>query len=814
MKRKNIKLLSFFVIGIFPIIIISSLFLQANASRSYHTIENNSLNNDINDNSLYAITNGLESQTTITFKDINLISWINTKYANEVTEGDLEELLILSSPSASIEIVISEVTATDIQNGIVRFEIFQSLRFWTNGISDPTKTQRVQLTPGTGQGTNNIWQTPASLVLSQKFRFAWASSAIIESFVNATTKKFSELTKDDVLNNLIDNFSILPTIGNINVRFSDLTGINNSGSLYGVGNIEIIFNGTNNGDWVDGNIPSAITRTLIIRGLTTISNNRATMELSTNPLVDIRTISLDAEGKTKFNKEILSSNLNPKFGDLFASQFISIPKSELINVLFSGLYAINKTPIVSISYMGINIKDANFSTLTGISNNLVLQIKITDIEFSINDSLGSLSTIYNYDSYDVFSNSIISKKSIQLFPPNTFRLNVDSGKNLEFSWKEDANSLNVGTSYDVVNNFVNNKNNPNPEYLLNLSSYFFDGSIDVYNQPRKIVIDYVGGGSDEPGQGYISTQPNQTEIKIDILFNTWNGAKYIDEKDQLEKYGFYTSKVFDLKQYQYNVTEIVTWTTQTALLNSNPILSSKLPSDISNQVFNQTPDDAKFITESSFVNITNKAISDSLKVIFYPNDINGTIEIKVYIQSNVNPVGSDRVYSRFYTGFLKSAHGDAIFEFGWIPQIDVSNQLLSMNTVDVAVSDVIQFYLKDIPLFANFTLSATNVVIDEVTNDSLRVSVTMPFFNQDQSNSGNTTFRTVINGFNKSLPPTNESNFSAPNNFTMIIAVSGATFVIILLSIIIIILLFKTISIKKIKQIKKVSKKHKNKRNK
>lgn len=802
MKRKNIKLLSFFITGIFSLVIISTLFIQTNLNSFHSNKENNNLN--IIDNSLYAVADGLESQTTITYKDVNQISWANTKYANEITEGDLEELLVLSSPSASIEIIITTPTTTDIQNGTVRFEIFQSLRFWTNGISDPTKTQRVQLIPSVSQGTNNIWETPVNLVLSKKFRFAWASNAIIESFVNSTSSTFFELTKDDVLNNLVDRSSILPNVANIIVNFTNLQGIANSGNLYGVGNIEIIFNGTNNGDWVDGNIPNVASRKLVIRGLITNSNNRATMELLINPLVNISTLALDAIGKTKFVKEILSSNLNPTFGNLFASQFIGISKQELIDVLFSGLYAVNKTPIVSISYMGINVKDSNFSSLTEIQNNFVSQIKVTDIQFSIDDKLGSLVILYNYDSYDVFSNSIIARESVQSFPVNTFRANIDSGKNLEFSWKNN-DDLNIGTSHEVVNNFMNNKTNNG--YILNLSSYFFNGSTDVYNQPRDVTIDYLGGGINEPGQGYISNISNQSIIEIKILFNSWNGAKYND--NGIEKYGFYTTANFDLGLYQYNTRESLTWTSQTALLNANPRLLNELPSDISNQVFNDDPN--KYIRLNAFVNIIDTVGTDSVNVIFYPNDFNGSIEVRVYIQPAIDPVGSGRVYSRFYSGFKKSTSASAIIEFGWIPQIAIDNQLLNININDVTIADVIAFYLNAIPLFSNLTLSENNVRIriDETTNNSLIVEVDMPFFNQDQNNPSNQTFRTVINGFTLSLPPINDANFSAPDNFTMIIAVSGATFVIVLLTIIIVILLFKTISIKKIKGIKKSNKKNK-----
>ncbi|MEG1647615.1 MAG: hypothetical protein RR325_02500 [Bacilli bacterium] len=64
----------------------------------------------------------------------------------------------------------------------------------------------------------------------------------------ATNKRFHQLTKSDVLNNLIDSTSILPDFANINVSFSDIPNVSNSGNLYGVGNIDIAFTNTTGTD--------------------------------------------------------------------------------------------------------------------------------------------------------------------------------------------------------------------------------------------------------------------------------------------------------------------------------------------------------------------------------------------------------------------------------------------------------------------------------------------------------------------------------------------------------------------------------------
>ncbi|MEG2250069.1 MAG: hypothetical protein RSD09_00660 [Bacilli bacterium] len=141
--------------------------------------------------------------------------------------------------------------------------------------------------------------------------------------------------------------------------------------------------------------------------------------------------------------------------------------------------------------------------------------------------------------------------------------------------------------------------------------------------------------------------------------------------------------------------------------------------------------------------------------------------------------------------------------------------MLSKEIVEVTVADVIALYLDKIPLFKNKVLTANNVNIEIDQNNPtfLIISVTIPLFNQDQNNPSNQTFYTVINGFVSSTS-NNTSDFVAPDNFTMIIAASGATFVIVLLTIIIMFVLFKTIFIKKIKPIKKDSKKNKDKRGK
>ncbi|MEG1647611.1 MAG: hypothetical protein RR325_02480 [Bacilli bacterium] len=141
--------------------------------------------------------------------------------------------------------------------------------------------------------------------------------------------------------------------------------------------------------------------------------------------------------------------------------------------------------------------------------------------------------------------------------------------------------------------------------------------------------------------------------------------------------------------------------------------------------------------------------------------------------------------------------------------------MLSKEIESVTVEDVIALYLDKIPLFKNKVLTANNVNIEIDQNNPtfLIISVIIPLFNQDQNNPSNQTFYTVINGFSSSTS-NNTSDFAAPNNFTMIIAASGATFVIVLLTIIIMFVLFKTIFIKKIKPIKKDSKKNKDKRGK
>ncbi|MEG2476057.1 MAG: hypothetical protein RSA40_00730 [Malacoplasma sp.] len=809
MKRKNIKLLCFFVVGI-PSLIIAPILL-ANNNLAHLQDVNSNLN--INNKSLYAVGDGEEEETKFTFRANDEISWTNKKYANEVTISDLQELLIPTSPSANFSIDINTPTADDIKNGVVKFTIKQQLNKYQNGITVPGR--QVVISPETGQGTGSIWETPANLVLPKKFRFNWASTTTIESFVMATNKRFHQLTKSDVLNNLIDSTSILPDFANINVSFSDIPNVSNSGNLYGVGNIDIAFTNTTGTDWVSGTLPTATETKLTIRGLTTTSNNRSTMELSINPLVNISNNPLDSAGKTAFAKYLLTSNATPRFGDLFASQFISLPQDVLINMLFSGLYSTNKTPVASITYMGMNVKDASFSTSTGIPSNIVSQIKITNIETSINDLLGSLTMIYKYNVYDIFSSSIISKESIQQFPNNTFRPNIDAGKNLIFEWTDQSLLVNgaqstLGTSYNLVNSFKNNINDN--LYILNLSSYFFEGSEDTYNQPRTVDIDYLGGGTIDAGQGYIPLQTNQTKIVIKIWFNTWGGAKY-QETGNPEKYGYYTQQTFDLLTYNYNTTETVSWKSQDELFNKLPRLNTFLPSNISYEVFKSSAD--KYIKLEDFVTISSVATTDIAQTILFPNDVNGTIEIKTYIQSRTDPIGSGRVYLQFYSGFAKSDSNSSVVEFGWIPQIDVPNELLSKEIVEVTVADVIALYLDKIPLFKNKVLTANNVNIEIDQNNPtfLIISVTIPLFNQDQNNPSNQTFYTVINGFVSSTS-NNTSDFVAPDNFTMIIAASGATFVIVLLTIIIMFVLFKTIFIKKIKPIKKDSKKNKDKRGK
>ncbi|MEG1647612.1 MAG: hypothetical protein RR325_02485 [Bacilli bacterium] len=91
-------------------------------------------------------------------------------------------------------------------------------------------------------------------------------------------------------------------------------------------------------------------------------------------------------------------------------------------------------------------------------------------------------------------------------------------------------------------------------------------------------------------------------------------------------------------------------------------MNTFLPSNISYEVFKSSAD--KYIKLEDFVTISSVATTDIAQTILFPNDVNGTIEIKTYIQSRSDPIGSGRVYLQFYSGFAKSDSNSSVVEFG------------------------------------------------------------------------------------------------------------------------------------------------------
>lgn len=777
------------------------------ALNSPQNVDNNSIreNNDLKLET-FAVPNVTETATTFTFKANANIPWAGTKFANEVTPEDLVLALQPAVAGASYFVTIEPISATDLQNGTVRFKLYQNLRTFTNGIQTAITQQLIQNTSATP--ASDIWSTPTNLVKSQKYQFGWKSDKEIGEFISTSNKKFSELTKEDIYNNLLDSTLNLPPFSSVNVNFSDLASSTNSRGTYGVGNVNVTFTGINNSDWASGTAPTGTTK--VLRGVLTNANTREVMGMQFSA-DNISTRALSQPGLTEYSV-FLMNTASGTFGDLFASQFLSANNGSnqtLIDIMTKGLYSTNTSPLASLSYMGKNINDADFFSVTGLDKTaLETKLKIESIEPSINDAVGSLSLIYNFTYYDIFTNEVLSGTALQNFANGSFKVNPDAGKNLIFEWK--ANEMvagsdsfaGIGTSFDVVNNYYVNKDNE--EYLIDLSNQFFTGSTDTYTKSRKVTIDYLGGGTiDALTNTYVPTVLNQKSIVVTITFDTWNGNIYTDA-DGNKQYGFTASKTFTLKEYNYVGLETITWTSQSSLFNQYPFLNTISPSDVAYEVSRSIgTGETRFIDKEAFYSISGfNDTTDSMSVIFYPNDATGVIEIRIYVQQNNLAVGSQRVYSQFFSGFKKVTNSTTV-EFGWVPQSQVSGQLLNQNIEDVSIQNVIDFYLINIPLFKDSVLSADNVSIEIDPNNSSRllVYVTIPLFNQDQVNPGTQTFVTSISGFGR-VESSNVADFTAPDNYTVLISVLLVSVIAVTTGVVLLTLLIKQFSVRRVKTAK------------
>ena len=215
-------------------------------------------------------------------------------------------------------------------------------------------------------------------------------------------------------------------------------------------------------------------------------------------------------------------------------------------------------------------------------------------------------------------------------------------------------------------------------------------------------------------------------------------------------------------------------------MTSNPTWANITPSNLtysllvtnSGQYFT-SPQTIPFFTSPTITKLDDVTIS------LLPDDTNGTLTVLVSKNNTNNSALTSTngyIYSQMFVGFLKTSTTSQLTSYSWLAQDDVSQSLLSIPLSTITKSDVIDLYLKNIALFANGTLTQNNVqIFPDVSDNSLTVEVTLPFYNQEDITTTNAqkTFLTRLTGFINNQYD-NESDFKPPKNLTAVISVSIA----------------------------------------
>lgn len=786
--KKKIQKKIFLVLVIIPIFSIVSSFI---INKTIETNNNNLIKTNLSTSALLNDKNNLptpyslngtvvEKLSSFSFMPISDIPWANTKKADNVSAKEISSILVPSNLDAIFHV---QIQSFDLTNGTVTFELFQNIKTFVDGKVTSISTQKIPTTSG---GNNTNWITPNGLLLTDKYNFSWRTAQEIGSFLQNTDLKPNQLTKEIVVNEMIrvDGDFKLPDLINISITITDIS--TNSISLYGVAKLIINFSNTNANSWINNTIPSLDNRTIILRGMNNSLNQRSAMIFS--QLTNSQNIgNIVIENKDIFG-DVLLANEN-SISNLYPSEFVSLNNgdlSSLINMFQKGTYLQNNTKLVDLNYMGLSISDANFSNITGFSANDISQLGLYNIVSDSNDFDGSLKLIYQYKYYDIISNSIVDYTTSQIFAPNTFKINIDANKSLIFNWKSNSNVQELGSSYEIVNLFNKTMNNANltttqkKEFEINYSNNFFNGSNDSYEKKdRDFVISYKGGTKNVNGE-YLPVSTNVSDfnqLEVTMTFASWSGNIYTETINGVttKKDGLKTSIIYSMPTYRYSATVSVNWKTNESMSD----LYSQLPSEIAYDISANKIPISRFFTANGIT---------QLQTIILPNDLLGSLNIKIIGMSNSDII----TYQNVFVGFNSNNIGKEILQFGWLPQIDLPITITDKGIDKVTNEEIISYVLDNTPLFQNGIISATDLSIKR-EKDAIYVSVKFDFFNQELAAPGNQVFVTKLVGFKQNLPGNVISEIKKPINLTLIIAISFSSLIGIPLLIFFIILLFKHI---------------------
>ena len=710
------------------------------------------------------------------------LDWYGDFTPNKVTSDQIKELIELDLPTADVKIQLLPVENDHLTNGYVQFKVIQTIHSFSNGLPDGSKEVELEETSSTtspfirkAQTTTDkkIWSTKdkfPGLFISSKFNFEWRDSEDIAEFIKNTKLTYDNIEVRDVLLNMVKQGekNKLPPMEKAKLTKEKVTDNENNDKKYGTVKLELKFDQTQDTDWVGDNKPDTTLTTKVVRGLRSTdssSTEPTSMELELKFPYEIASYEIDKDSDGNIFSKYLEGDEN-KLSDLFPSEIASLANgnelNELISVLVNGKHLKDKNnKAIQLKYYGKNFDDPDFQTTTGLSAEEVSKIGINNIDAVAQDDVGGLILSYNYSYYDVYTSSIKTDVKTQTFPEGTFKVNPDYQKVLEFDWKDDSELFGVSSSYDLVNEFEKNKDNP--EYLQALSNQFFDGSNDAYKQPRNVEINYSSGSrrasSDE---GILPIASNDTNVDVTLIFDTWNGAVYEEGGKNVE--GFKTKKTFNLKNYQSSIGNL-TWKTMDEVKASLPGIENLNVNEISNKLFTKEIDIATFFQ-----------LNDDLSkysVLINTNPSIGSISISIQ--------NGDNIESRIFTGFKVSE--EKINQFNWIPESDIDNELLVID-LDIKTPEhqlfiknmVIEKYLSKIDTFKSLEITPDDVEIEVITEEnkghktnSLLLTVNIDKFNQNISND-NRVFKIKLRGFIKTKLVDGNS-YIAKKNFTVLFSV-------------------------------------------
>lgn len=796
--KKSLKVL----FSIFLLFSSSSLVAGIIISNVSHSSSLNS-NYQINGTNNQKLDNVTETVTTYSYKTPTTISWYGTKNANEVTNNDLLELVVPANPQANYYIEKIPVNSFCNLNGYVEFNVYQVLREFVNGVSEGTVTiQKINPT-GTQIASSkdssvtdgSIWITPDNLVKSQKYTFAWRTDSEIGAYFKNSTVTSSTLTAQDVLLNLVvqDSNHLLPS--GITIAVTDLPGVPNSGSLYGVSQLVLTLPTTTTTDWVSGSVPTTTDLTKIIRGLNTASGTKNEMTFVTNyDSTTIKNIPLDPATKSIFGNVLLPSENS--LGDLTPSELTNVGSNSkaLIDLFVNGKYLSipsGSKKIIDLQYMGMSFKDTNFLTNTGIGVSLGSAIDVTNILSYPNDLDGSLQLVYEYSYFDVWSNSLMTGSTIQNFAAGTFKTNTDSNKTLTFSsWKNKAYVDTLFTnSYDLVNTFnselqaiPSTDSQTRQNYATSFSNLFFTGSQAAYEKKdRTVTIDYEGGHNVDANGKWVPKVANTTNVVIKIVFQSWNGNIYVDPDTSTEYEGLLKQNTYNLNTYSTSST--INWSNNTS--TSIDSIRNLIPSDVAYNISLGTIASSTFFSSPLPLSST----------IFTPFDDLGSLCISVFTNDG-------NIHTNIFTNFSTFQSSGQILNFSWIPQVSIPQTLLSKSVNDVTDQEIFDLIKANNPFMQNnssITISNMTLVRNATTN-SIDVTINIPFFDQSSANPVNQNFKTILSGFT-SVSSNQQGSYTPPIDISYLI---GGIIGGIIAAILLCVLIYQVIKIYRLKNAKRM----------